>query len=223
MGLLDSIPIIGPALDALTGVTSAFNARSAFKHRYQDTVKDMKAAGLNPALAYGQGGGNPQTTDLPQVGESLTRAAGTAASAKQASNQAELTKAQTDLLRAQTQDIVRQTQLRTEMMGSESQSMNVRALQDMFTYQQQSSPEGQPFWRNAIFGDMIERAKRGETATSAASSAATQAETDKAIRKMTELGIPEAEAKALFYKNAGKWSPTAMGILQFIKALQGVM
>lgn len=32
-----------------------------FANRYQTTVKDMKAAGLNPMLAYSQGGGSPPT------------------------------------------------------------------------------------------------------------------------------------------------------------------
>jgi hypothetical protein len=35
----------------------AFSAQQ-FASRYQTTVKDMKAAGLNPMLAYSQGGGN---------------------------------------------------------------------------------------------------------------------------------------------------------------------
>lgn len=33
-----------------------------FATRYQTTVNDMKAAGLNPMLAYGQGGGNAPTS-----------------------------------------------------------------------------------------------------------------------------------------------------------------
>ena len=64
-------------------------------------MKDMKKAGLNPALAYGQGGGSPSTQPLPDAGESLTRAVQGGSSARQARANAELTEAQTDVYRAQ--------------------------------------------------------------------------------------------------------------------------
>lgn len=35
-----------------------------FATRYQTTVKDMQAAGLNPMLAYGQGGGSPPSSGI---------------------------------------------------------------------------------------------------------------------------------------------------------------
>ncbi len=45
--------------DAQAEQAAAANAFSAqqFATRYQTTVKDMEAAGLNPMLAYSQGGG----------------------------------------------------------------------------------------------------------------------------------------------------------------------
>jgi len=39
-------------------IANAFSAQQ-FATRYQTTVKDMAAAGLNPMLAYSQGGGPP--------------------------------------------------------------------------------------------------------------------------------------------------------------------
>ena len=44
-------------------IAAANNAWSAqqFATRYQTTVKDLTAAGLNPMLAYTQGGGSPPT------------------------------------------------------------------------------------------------------------------------------------------------------------------
>lgn len=101
--------LVAGGLDLLGGVASEANARDAFKHRYQDTVADMKAAGLNPALAYGQGGGNPQTVDYPDIGTAAIRGAQTAAQAKQASANTELTTAQAKLLEAQTADLINKT------------------------------------------------------------------------------------------------------------------
>lgn len=58
--------LLGGALGASTAASrqedaQAFSAQQ-FATRYQTTVKDMQAAGLNPMLAYSQGGGNAPTS-----------------------------------------------------------------------------------------------------------------------------------------------------------------
>ncbi|WNK12980.1 MAG: DNA pilot protein [Microvirus sp.] len=113
------LDIIAPGLDAVSGVINAKQARDAFKSRYQDTVKDMKKAGLNPALAYGQGGGNPTTHDIPELGRSLTGAVGTAASAGQAKANMELTQAQTKLLNAQSADLALKPGLENTLLSED--------------------------------------------------------------------------------------------------------
>ena len=52
---------------ANTDIANQANQFSAeqFATRYQTTVKDLQAAGLNPMLAYTQGGGSPPTAQMP--------------------------------------------------------------------------------------------------------------------------------------------------------------
>ena len=52
---------------ANTDIANQANQFSAqqFATRYQTTVKDLQAAGLNPMLAYSQGGGSPPTAQMP--------------------------------------------------------------------------------------------------------------------------------------------------------------
>lgn len=52
---------------------NAFSAQQ-FATRYQTTVKDMQAAGLNPMLAYSQGGGSPPTGMQAQMVDTVTPA-----------------------------------------------------------------------------------------------------------------------------------------------------
>ncbi|WNK14157.1 MAG: DNA pilot protein [Microvirus sp.] len=119
MGGFNPLDIVAPGLDAVAGVINAKQARDAFKNRYQDTVRDMKKAGLNPALAYGQGGGNPQTHDIPELGSSVTKAVGTAASAAQANANMELTKAQTKLLNRQADALALKPTLENQLIGAD--------------------------------------------------------------------------------------------------------
>jgi hypothetical protein len=68
----------------LANQANAFSANQ-FATRYQTTVQDLTKAGLNPMLAYGQGGGSPpsavgiaqQTNPLQRAGEMASKAVGT--------------------------------------------------------------------------------------------------------------------------------------------------
>lgn len=62
--------------DAQAAQAESANAFSAqqFATRYQTTVKDMEAAGLNPMLAYSQGGGTPPTGQQAQMQDTVTPA-----------------------------------------------------------------------------------------------------------------------------------------------------
>jgi len=104
-------PLIGAAGSYL-GSTSANQANKdlarqaneftaqQYAQRYQTTVKDLKAAGLNPMLAYSQlGGGSPSSVAPPRMENAIGNAVHSGIQAAQASNAV----LQNNLLRAQTQ------------------------------------------------------------------------------------------------------------------------
>ena len=66
---------------------SSANTFSAQQYatRYQTTVQDMQAAGLNPMLAYSQGAGSPPTGQQAQMSDSITPAVQSGTSAYLAS------------------------------------------------------------------------------------------------------------------------------------------
>lgn len=189
-----AIAAITAGADLLTGAFSASSARGAFKTRYQDTVKDMRKAGLNPALAYGQGGGNPQTVPLPQVGDNITEGIKGSATAQQARAQTELTRAQTDLLKAQKNDIIRRTTAQADL-----------ALRDSILREYQGVSEG-------IRSRTLEQTQPSEVMTA------------RTLAELARLSLPEARAAAKYFEGIGRYQPymnNALDILRTVAALRG--
>jgi len=80
-----------------------------FASRYQTTTKDMKAAGLNPMLAYSQGGGNAPTSSaassagVPDMGQTMMQAKMNAAQVANVQADTENKRVQSALIQAQTE------------------------------------------------------------------------------------------------------------------------
>lgn len=109
MGLLDTFLTVGGGLLSGWMNNSAALSRQhdaqdfsadQFAKRYQTTVKDLQAAGLNPMLAYSQGGGTPPSSaaasspGYPDLGSSYMQSKTNSAQVAQINAQTNLTNQQ---------------------------------------------------------------------------------------------------------------------------------
>lgn len=87
-----ALQLAGGIAGAIASARQAAKQRSfqerMFRHRYQYTMEDMKAAGLNPMLAYQQGGGSPGGGTAARIGNVADGAVSSALAARK--NSAEL-------------------------------------------------------------------------------------------------------------------------------------
>jgi len=170
--------LISGGMNMVGDLFSQHNAREAFQSRYQDTVADLKKAGLNPALAYGQGGGNPQTMSYSDWGSSAVQAASNAA-------QQRLVTAQAKLLERQSDDL---------------------ALTTAYRRSQANWDQGTAQFRNEIMGNKAGQSTLLYPETVAkyrAQTAKAQADAQGA-----QLGLPQRRAYAKYYGSwAGKSEP----------------
>lgn len=126
-------PLIGGAVAGIGNLlgqsSNADQAKSLYRHRYQWQVEDMKRAGLNPALAYGQNAPIPQTQPIHDLGSEVVRGASAAAAAQQTKVQTQLTAAQAALLNAQAADIALGTKLKNDLLRAQIATESERPLQ----------------------------------------------------------------------------------------------
>ena len=165
----------------LANQANAFSA-DQFATRYQTTVKDLEAAGLNPMLAYGQGGGSPpsavgiaqQSNPLAHAGDMATKAVGAANTAMQVK-----------LNDAQVLESISRTGVNDEDRKLKDAQTKLAILE---------APNVSQKTKNMVSEMLLNDARR--TATGA-TEAATRLDT--MIRKTGD--VPEAQSKGSYFKN----------------------
>lgn len=146
---------------------NAFSAEQ-FAKRYQVTVEDMKKAGLNPMLAYGQGGGSPPSAvGLAQQTNPYQRSGDYAQKALGAAN----TAMQNELLNAQTTESISRTGV------NEAQAKNLGADTVLKILE---APNVSQRLKNLLQQELLDRART--TATNAQ---------ELATRQLVQIAKPE--------------------------------
>lgn len=168
------------ANEAMMNQANAFSAQQ-FATRYQTTVKDLEAAGLNPMLAYGQGGGSPPSAvPIAQQANVYAGAGDIAQKAIGAAN----TAMQVQLTDAQVAESISRTGVNDEQRKNLSADTYLKILE---------APNVSQKTKNMVSEMLLNDARR--TATSAQETAT---KLDTLIRKTGDL--PEAESKGTYHK-----------------------
>lgn len=242
---------VGSGLDSLidrnrqqgdTEKTNEWNAQQAqlnrdFQERmratqYQTTVKDLQAAGLNPMLAYTNGGAGTPSGAISAPAQSKVAtgmsSAYQSAQTTQALQTAALNQAQIDQVIATTQKIKSETldqsvataQQLQNLANSREQTVNLSRHGEL-TFQQALTQAAERGRIEAATGNtraetQLKELQLGrELDTFSADTARRKAES-----ALTQMEVPKAKAEADFFSNElGKANPALKQILMLLQAL----
>jgi len=186
---------------------------------YQRAVEDMGKAGLNPMLAYSQGGASAPTGAMPQVQNAAASFANSGQSA---------------LAVMQGIQTMAQTEAATNKLIAETQQVKASTLSDL-TYQALANArrrvddsradlneqeQDRRTVTNPIMGEILnlEREIKGYSAKREAGTWSEDVARRKAERELSQLAIPEAKSSAQFFNSIGQSQPWLRMILEILKA-----
>jgi len=233
------------AIGALGGISanksSAKFAKEAYQHRYQWMVNDLRKAGLNPMLAVSNSPGSVAQPNFENVGEAAIKGAGAASSARAAREQSTLLKEQQNVARATANNTMAQTQAieidnllkrvkpdyqdALKMVGEKgeitgtSAAASARWDADLEHTRNAAKSLGE----NAKLSQLDQALRQGDISKQqielkyADELAQIETAYRAAMQKAADAKIPQAQADAQFWENAGPWAKWA----SFLKTIIG--
>lgn len=195
---------------------------------YQRTVQDMQAAGLNPMLAYQQGGASTPQGAMPVVQNTLAPAVSSAMQGLQTALGAQQTMAQVEQTRAQSRALdAGAEKTRSETMDRDLQvakfmlDMGLTKEQiGLFFLQRQKTAEEIPGVRASSqrnLDTLMEERHPGAYPGSAFQADVLQRKLDAQLK---QLGISEAQSMSDFWKSSlGEASPYLRQLFMLIRGL----
>lgn len=185
---------------------------------YQRAVQDMQSAGLNPMLAYSQGGASSPVGSMPQVQNAVGAGLSSGAQAlgmaqgmqalENAKAQEELTKAQAAKTRAET--------LPNLLYHEASSARSALYRQQNFTSVSQANAAEARAALDRVMSNIADVRLDLDNTSFSADVARRKAESDLRV-----LDVPRMRAQDEFYKDLGKANPYLQQLLMFIKAVSG--
>lgn len=189
---------------------------------YQRAVADMQAAGLNPMLAYSQGGASSPGGAMPQVQNAMAPAvasAGQAMNTMQSIQQMSQSRSQTELLDAQRKKVESETMekdlntaKRAADVAYQQRNADYRGVQ-AHVADAVKTYSAKRIMAEADIAEM--EAKRNEKTFAA------DVSKRKAESRLKELGIPIAENEAKFQLDVGQMNPYMRQIMNFLQMVTG--
>lgn len=232
----------GSVLSNLVSISQAGKQRD-FQERmsstaYQRAVADLKAADLNPMLAYGQGGSSTPSGAMPNIND-MGAAVSTALQAKQIDaqvkqlvSQSQLNQQNTALARAQTwTENERAAQVRAQTEQATASAGAAMVQQDVLGQQIRHIeelikmvPEQRKKVMEETLTEPVRRALFGYQSVREASQADLNRATERlqdVLTVLRKLEQPQGEAEASFYSGAvGENAPLINQILRIIAVMK---
>lgn len=179
---------------------------------YQRAVQDMKSAGLNPMLAYSQGGASTPSGAMPRVENTVGPAVATAMQGMQTAAGIQMTQAQADQAAAQAEKI------RSETLDQKLHT--AKLYEEIYNLRQRSATDHQVERKTSVdveIATILQKLRALELSRDTSTFSADVARR-KAESSLVQAEVPRAQAEEKFWSSDfGEAAPWLKALLSFLR------